>query len=95
MKKSSGSGTSKAAASLASDRSVCASTGRKIRPRAARPFAGFRKKNPEYRIVNVAHGGEQLGAAPDLVLRKGDVIARGALIHIKGSARLPVSIGGR
>ena len=58
-------------------------------------IAGFRKKNPEYRIVNVARGGEQLGAAPDLVLRKGDVIARGALIHIKGPARLSVSIGGR
>ena len=40
-------------------------------------IAGFRKKNPEYRIVNVARGGEQLGAAPDLVLRKGDVIDAG------------------
>ena len=38
-------------------------------------IAGFRKKNPEYRIVNVARGGWQLGAEPDLVLQKGDVIA--------------------
>ena len=58
-------------------------------------IAGFRTKNPESRIVNVARGGEQLGAAPDLLLRKGDVIVRGALIHIKGPARPPVSIGGR
>ena len=40
-------------------------------------IAGFRKANPEYRIVNVLRGGEQLGADPDLVLQKGDVIALG------------------
>src|SRR4029079_5429564 len=39
--------------------------------------AGFRKSNPEYRIVNVLRGGESLGADPDLVLQKGDVIALG------------------
>ena len=40
-------------------------------------IADFRKINPEYRIVNVARGGEQLGADPDLVLQKGDIIALG------------------
>jgi putative transport protein len=40
-------------------------------------IAGFRKANPEYRIANVLRGGEQLGADPDLVLAKGDVIALG------------------
>jgi putative transport protein len=40
-------------------------------------IAGFRKENPEYRIVNVARGGEQLGAEPALVLQKGDLIALG------------------
>ena len=40
-------------------------------------IAGFRKAHPEYRIVNVARGGEQLGAEPDLALKKGDVIALG------------------
>ena len=40
-------------------------------------IAGFRKANPEYRIVNVLRGGEALGADPDLVLQKGDVIALG------------------
>src|SRR6266850_5283078 len=39
--------------------------------------AEFRKLNPEYRIVNVGRGGEQLGADPNLVLRMGDVIALG------------------
>src|SRR6476469_8456003 len=38
-------------------------------------IAGFRKSNPEYRIVNVSRGGAPLGADPDLVLQKGDVIA--------------------
>jgi putative transport protein len=40
-------------------------------------IADFRSKNPEYRIVNVSRGGESLGAEPDLVLQKGDVIALG------------------
>ena len=40
-------------------------------------IAGFRKANPEYRIVNVGRGGEQLGADPGLVLQKGDVVALG------------------
>jgi putative transport protein len=40
-------------------------------------IAAFRKLNPEYRIVNVGRGSEQLGADPGLVLQKGDIIALG------------------
>jgi putative transport protein len=42
-----------------------------------RSIADFRTKNPEYRIVNVSRGGESLGADPDLVLQKGDILALG------------------
>src|SRR6476659_1333523 len=38
---------------------------------------GFRKANPEYRIANVSRGGEPLGAAPELALQEGDIIALG------------------
>jgi putative transport protein len=44
---------------------------------AGKSIADFRRRNPEYRIVNVSRGGESLGADPDLVLRTGDVIALG------------------
>jgi putative transport protein len=44
---------------------------------AGKSIADFRRSNPEYRIVNVSRGGESLGAEPDLVLQKGDVIALG------------------
>ena len=40
-------------------------------------IAKFRALNPEYRIVNVGRGGEQLGADPNLLLQKGDIIALG------------------
>jgi len=40
-------------------------------------IAEFRKLNPEYRIVNVLRGSDQLGADSGLVLQKGDVIALG------------------
>jgi putative transport protein len=40
-------------------------------------IAGFREDHPEYRIANVLRGGESLGADPDLVLQKGDIIALG------------------
>jgi putative transport protein len=40
-------------------------------------IAQFRAINPEYRIVNVSRNGEQLGADPELPLRKGDIIALG------------------
>src|SRR4051794_19816835 len=52
-------------------------------------IAGFRKTNPEYRIVNVARGGELLGAGPELVLHKGDVIALGgSTMHLTDKMRL-------
>ena len=41
----------------------------------------FLNKNPEYKIVNVARGDERLGAADDLVLQKGDVIALGGRLE--------------
>src|SRR3954468_1132730 len=40
-------------------------------------IAQFRVMNPEYRIVNVARGGEPQGADPEFVLQKGDVVALG------------------
>jgi putative transport protein len=40
-------------------------------------IASFRQSNPEYRIVNVGRGGEPLGADPDIVLQKGDIVALG------------------
>lgn len=52
-------------------------------------IAGFRKANPEYRIVNVSRGAGQLGADPDLVLQKGDIIALGGAIeHLTGKMAL-------
>src|SRR5258708_1816770 len=38
-------------------------------------IAKFRTVHPEYRIVNVARGGEPQGADPEFVLQKGDVVA--------------------
>ena len=40
-------------------------------------IAEFRGKNPEYRIVNVSRKGESLGADPEVVMQKGDIIALG------------------
>lgn len=37
----------------------------------------FRAKHPEYRIVNVERADVGLGAAPDLVMKKGDIVALG------------------
>jgi len=44
---------------------------------AGQSIAQFRGSYPQYRIVNVRRGEESLGAAPDLVLQTGDVIALG------------------
>jgi putative transport protein len=44
-------------------------------------IAEFRKENPEYRVLNVHRGEEGLGAAPDLKLAKGDVIALGGSVE--------------
>lgn len=41
----------------------------------------FRKSYPQYRIVNVLRGDEKLGAAADLALQKGDVIALGGKLE--------------
>jgi len=41
----------------------------------------FLGKHPEYKVVNVARGDESLGAADDLVLQKGDVIALGGRLE--------------
>ncbi len=48
---------------------------------AGKTIAQFRGKTPQYRIVNVARGGESLGAAADLVLEQGDVIALGGRLE--------------
>ena len=45
--------------------------------KAGKSIAEFRTDNPEYRIVNVFRGDEQLGAEPSVVMRKGDIIALG------------------
>ncbi|MDR7135273.1 putative transport protein [Lysobacter niastensis] len=44
---------------------------------AGKSIHDFRQGYPQYRIVNVVRGDEALGASPDLVLQKGDVIALG------------------
>ena len=44
---------------------------------AGKSIAAFRKDNPEYRIVNVLRGDEQLGADPSIIMLHGDVIALG------------------
>ena len=41
----------------------------------------FLQKHPEYKVLNVARGDERLGAADDLVLQKGDVIALGGRLE--------------
>jgi putative transport protein len=41
----------------------------------------FVQKHPEYKIINVGRGNENLGAANDLQLQKGDVIALGGRIE--------------
>jgi len=41
----------------------------------------FLTKHPEYKIVNVGRGNEQIGAPDDMVLQKGDVIALGGRLE--------------
>jgi putative transport protein len=48
---------------------------------AGKTIAGFRRENPEYRVLNVVRGGTALGADPGLVLEKGDVIALGGRLE--------------
>ena len=47
---------------------------------AGASIAQFRQSNPEYRIVNVQRGDQALGADPDLVMQKGDIVALGGSI---------------
>ncbi|MDF3075748.1 MAG: transporter [Alphaproteobacteria bacterium] len=44
---------------------------------AGKSIAELRKAHPAYRIINVARGGESLGAEADLVLQKGDIVVLG------------------
>jgi len=44
---------------------------------AGQSIGELRRRYPQYRIVNVRRGDESVGAAPDLVLQAGDVIALG------------------
>ena len=48
---------------------------------AGQTIRQFRQANPEYRIVNIARGKELLGADPEIVLQKGDIIALGGRLE--------------
>lgn len=48
---------------------------------AGQSIAQFRKTYPQYRIVNVRRGDESLGASPDTVLQRGDVVALGGRLE--------------
>ena len=48
---------------------------------AGKTIAAFRQKFPQYRIVNVLRGEEKLGAAADVVLQVGDVVALGGKLE--------------
>ncbi|GAA5076509.1 aspartate:alanine exchanger family transporter [Lysobacter panacisoli] len=48
---------------------------------AGQSIAQFRKTYPQYRIANVRRGDESLGASPDVVLQRGDVIALGGRLE--------------
>jgi putative transport protein len=48
---------------------------------AGQTVGQFLKKHPEYKVANVARGEQRLGAADDLVLQKGDVIALGGRLE--------------
>ena len=48
---------------------------------AGKTIAQFRRENPEFRILNVVRGETALGADPQLVLEKGDVVALGGRLE--------------
>jgi putative transport protein len=48
---------------------------------AGKTISIFRKEHPEYRVVNVVRGGTALGADPNIVLEKGDVVALGGRLE--------------
>jgi len=48
---------------------------------AGQSIGEFRRKFPQYRIVNVRRGDEALGASPEVVLQAGDVVALGGRLQ--------------
>ncbi len=48
---------------------------------AGQTVGQFLRKHPEYKVANVVRGEERMGAADDLVLQKGDVIALGGRLE--------------
>ena len=48
---------------------------------AGQTVGQFLRKHPEYKVANVVRGEQRLGAADDLVLQKGDVIALGGRLE--------------
>ena len=48
---------------------------------AGQTVGQFLKKHPEYKVANVARGEQKMGAADDLLLQKGDVIALGGRLE--------------
>ncbi|HJT62476.1 MAG TPA: transporter [Burkholderiales bacterium] len=48
---------------------------------AGQTVGQFLKKHPEYKVANVTRGEQRMGAADDLVLQKGDVIALGGRLE--------------
>jgi putative transport protein len=48
---------------------------------AGKTIAAFRAQHPEYRVLNIVRGGTALGADPELVFEKGDVIALGGRLE--------------
>lgn len=48
---------------------------------AGQTISQFRRKTPQYRIVNVVRNNESVGAAPDVILQTGDIIALGGRLE--------------
>jgi putative transport protein len=48
---------------------------------AGKTIAAFRREHPEYRVLNVVRNQKALGAGPEIVFEKGDVIALGGRLE--------------
>jgi putative transport protein len=48
---------------------------------AGKTIAGLRRDYPQYRILNIVRNGESMGAAADITLQKGDVVALGGRLE--------------
>ncbi|KGQ20051.1 Transport protein [Lysobacter dokdonensis DS-58] len=48
---------------------------------AGQSIASLRKTYPQYRVANVVRNGESLGADPEIVLQRGDVVALGGRLE--------------